>query len=1038
MERTWIALRRINVYLAATLLIAGVAAFPLLAQPGLLNTRGGGDSPFLLQRLQQLETAVLDGHFPVRWMPDANYGYGYPFFNYYAPLSIYIAFLFRLIGFSYVRAIQLAQLAGFMVAAWAMFVLARRWFRSEWAGMLTAVAYTVAPFHLVNVYVRGDSLAEFWAMAFYPLVILAADFCRGAGGQGGRGEKTSIAWLALAYAGLILSHNISAMIFSPFLLFYILLRGWPSKIHHSPFTIHHSLLALVLAFAISAWFFVPALVEQSLAQLGPVTEGYFHFSNHFRGLDLVQGGFFFDYNPDGGVAFRMGLVQAVTAVIGLAVLITKNRTQISQINADDIISPVHPSDRRSPTRSPVHLFIAASLLIATFMITPLARPLWDNLPLLPFTQFPWRFLSVQAFAGALAVGGLALLPWRKIVVPVTAVLLLTAGLGHLKTDHLALTDSDVTAEKLAQYEWFTGNIGTTISAEYLPHTVQPRPYTSSWLNSGQRDAVQATSGDLIASQRTNKRATHQIWQVETGTPTTLIFPTLHWPGWIGEMDGEQVAIRPSPGSGLIMLDVPEGSHTITLRLTRTPVRLMAEMMSLVAFLLTIGLLVRDWKFKVSRQSLIASLLVLIMAIALHLWPESTLPTNNLTWDFDQMAYLHHDEAIQFSSGAVLNDYTFSHDTITAGETLVTKLGWETTASTGVPTQATLALTTPAKYRQLEAPLLVEQTQIVQAGPTRYQLEIPTDAPPGLYVPRLTLDNGRALTPSGQTRGDLYLRPLRIISSSVIRHPSSATSLDARVIQAEVKDNVLNVQLAWWTALPLSHNYNVSLRLLDAEGMLLSQFDTQPGFGFLPSSGWPISEWVNDWLTLIPPDWPADRAPYALTVQLYEIDTGQIVLVRRLGDLDQSLTFRPQTHEIGLSENLAGETAVFTQNSTPIIQLNGWQKQPDELALTWQSLAATATNYTRFLHVTDPVTGEMLAQVDGYAMGSSYPTSQWLPGEIIIDTIRLDWSSLPDDATIWVGWYENLGDAFPRLTAVTSDGPPYPDNRVPLKQPTINN
>jgi hypothetical protein len=77
-----------NLYLLATLLVACLAAYPLLAEPGLLNTRGGGDSPFLLQRLHQLETALRDGHFPVRWMPDANYGYGYPFYNFYAPLSI--------------------------------------------------------------------------------------------------------------------------------------------------------------------------------------------------------------------------------------------------------------------------------------------------------------------------------------------------------------------------------------------------------------------------------------------------------------------------------------------------------------------------------------------------------------------------------------------------------------------------------------------------------------------------------------------------------------------------------------------------------------------------------------------------------------------------------------------------------------------------------------------------------------------------------------------------------------------------------------
>jgi hypothetical protein len=126
--------RRI-LFFAAALLFAGSAALPLFSQSGLLNTRGGGDSPFLLQRLQQLTVALGDGHFPVRWMPDANYGYGYPFYNYYAPLSIYIASFFRLLGFAFVPAIKLTQLAGFLVAAGSMFILGRRWLDNNWAGL---------------------------------------------------------------------------------------------------------------------------------------------------------------------------------------------------------------------------------------------------------------------------------------------------------------------------------------------------------------------------------------------------------------------------------------------------------------------------------------------------------------------------------------------------------------------------------------------------------------------------------------------------------------------------------------------------------------------------------------------------------------------------------------------------------------------------------------------------------------------------------------------------------------------------------------
>ena len=161
-------------------------------------------------------------------------------------------------------------------------------------------AYTVAPFHMVNVYVRGDSLAEFWAMAWYPWVLLAADrLVTEPKASHDWPFAPRIALFALAYAALILSHNISALIFSPFLLLYLLFGFWrdrreTQKTSFAPLL--WSAAALLLAFALAAWFFVPALAEQGLAQLGPVTEGYFHYSNHFRGLTLVQGGLLFDYN----------------------------------------------------------------------------------------------------------------------------------------------------------------------------------------------------------------------------------------------------------------------------------------------------------------------------------------------------------------------------------------------------------------------------------------------------------------------------------------------------------------------------------------------------------------------------------------------------------------------------------------------------------------------------------------------------------------------------------------------------------------------
>ena len=323
----------------------------------MLNTRGGGDSPFLLQRLHQLEQALLSGHFPARWMPDANYGFGYPFYNYYAPLSIYVALVFRLFGFGYVHALELAQLAGFLAAAGGAFALARRWWDSSRAGLLAAAAYTYAPFHLVNVYVRGDSLAEFWAMAFYPLILLAMDRVLDHAGAGDSWRGPVIA-LALAYGGLVLSHNISALIFSPFLLLYGILRLRRPAVRPLLLLGAGALLGLLL----TIWFWLPALAESGMAQTDPVTSGYFSYENHFRGLDLVQGSLAFDYDVGGGTAFRMGLLQALLGVAGALSALVAWRRKIG--------------------RPAAHLFALLAFAGATLMITPLSRPLWDHLPLI--------------------------------------------------------------------------------------------------------------------------------------------------------------------------------------------------------------------------------------------------------------------------------------------------------------------------------------------------------------------------------------------------------------------------------------------------------------------------------------------------------------------------------------------------------------------------------------------------------------------------------------------------------------------------------
>jgi hypothetical protein len=1034
------------VYLLLSLLIAVAAAWPAIAEPGLLNTRGGGDSPFLLQRLHQLTAALLDGHFPVRWMPDANYGYGYPFYNYYAPLSIYIAAFFRLIGFAFVRAIQLAQLAGFLAAGYAMFVLGRRWLGTPQAGFLASAAYTLAPFHLVNVYVRGDSLAEFWAMAFYPLALLAADnICR---------QAQVTAWplaprplvgaavaLGLVFAALILSHNISALIFTPFLLLYLglgLLPGkgqspWPRVIRYFGAVS----AGLALGGALAAWFWLPALGEQKLAQLDPVTEGYFHYSVHFRspGIGapaaepstppLVQSSLLFDYDVSDGRPFSMGLVQAGLALAGLLWLLWRLR------------------DNWRP-----YLFVGLTLLIATFMITPWSRPLWDQLPYLSFTQFPWRFLSVQALVAALASGLLANVSRRAWPSVGLVILLLFSGLGDLATDHLYLTDEDVTAERLAEYEWFTGNIGSTVSAEYLPHTVRPRPYSSSWLVHGERDDAQFLQGEGEATLL-SRRATRQTWRITVTSSTALVsVPTLAWPGWGAELDGQAWSVTPAPGSGLISVELPNGVHDLALTLRRTPLRLTAELISLTALLLTLSLLaaprfglaapVGKW-LSPGRLTIATALLLLLLLAARWSSPPQFAP-GSLSWDFAQLGYLHHaPEGILFSNGRRLLNYSYSQPTVAAGDALDVTMLW---ANGRGPVR--LELVSPAVNRFAQAPILAAAEGQLEGEVLLLRLYLPEQLPPDLYLIRLSLPAATAVTSSSQSRGDLFLQPVRVTAGAATSEP--AERLTVRAGGAQLRPTlltapaagcwpgapgqaILDIALEWFTPAPLNHNYSVSTRLLGDRGQVLAQCDSQPGYGFQPSSSWRAGHWQPDWLALPLPDLITDRADLTLTVQLYEVGQEQPVLLRRLGELhyrEEGWLFTP--HEARFTPPAGLTTAAVTFAGNIRLHSYGVEQSETELQLTliWEALAGNLPDWTRFVHLLPLAGGEPLTQDDSRPRYNSHPTSQWLAGEIAVDPLWLTLTAVPPGQyRLAVGLYDAATGE--RATAISKDGQPLPDS-----------
>ncbi len=150
-----------------------------------------------------------------RWSPDFAFGFGYPFFNIYGPLSHFLAaLLYRLLGLSYTGAVEAVFGLSVLGSAAAMYAYVRAWGGGT-AAMLAALAYVFIPYHLLNLYVRAN-LAESMAFVWMPLCLWTMRQAI---------VTPRYRWvvgLAVSYAALMMTSNLVIVLFSPFLGLYAL------------------------------------------------------------------------------------------------------------------------------------------------------------------------------------------------------------------------------------------------------------------------------------------------------------------------------------------------------------------------------------------------------------------------------------------------------------------------------------------------------------------------------------------------------------------------------------------------------------------------------------------------------------------------------------------------------------------------------------------------------------------------------------------------------------------------------------------------
>ncbi len=283
------------------------ALLPLLSGTALPCTH---DNDLHYYRITAIDAAWQKGWIFSRWVPNLALGYGYPFFNFREPLPYFVGALLYQTGLALPLVLGLLYAASFLAAAWGAYVWARDLF-GEHAAWIAALAYGLGPYLLLDALRRGN-MPESVALALLPWLLVTF---RRVIRDGGRGPFIASVVLLVA---LFLSHNISSLLFAPLLGGYVILLAW---VYRARKTWPWAFVAVLLAVLLTAWFWFPALTEQSTVQLHlsrTTRNNDFHYN--FASWREMLFTLPTPYDPDflnPPMRVPLGVVQTVLAVAGV-------------------------------------------------------------------------------------------------------------------------------------------------------------------------------------------------------------------------------------------------------------------------------------------------------------------------------------------------------------------------------------------------------------------------------------------------------------------------------------------------------------------------------------------------------------------------------------------------------------------------------------------------------------------------------------------------------------------------------------------------
>ncbi|MCB8943900.1 MAG: glycosyltransferase family 39 protein [Ardenticatenaceae bacterium] len=972
-------------------------------------------------RIAAMRHAWENGLFFSRWLPDLAFGYGYPFFVYREPVPLYASLIPHLLGVPLPAAENLLYIVCIWAAGWFMYLWVRDLFGAR-AGLVAGLAYMAAPYVLVDALIRGNS-PESVALPLLPLLLwIGRRWLVG-------GSWRSFVAAVLALALLSLSHNISLLLFTPFLLVYLVMIGWLHEVRWRV-TAVRLLLLFGLGLGMTSFYTGGALLEMdavTLSQSTTTRNNDFHYNfatlgEIFAPVPIEDPSLL---NPP--LPFRLGWVPVALAVLGVA------RWLVSRKGAK-----AQRADREQDWHVGLMVGVTAVYL---FLALPASLWLWENIPLIDFTQFPWRFVGRAALPLAMLAGvGLCDLRFTICDLRFTPYVLrftFYAALVLLVLEALPLLYPAVceepafpTINTVHRYEAETGLVGVDPEGSYFPVTVEQRPQTSPLVadyGAGGEIARWDTAvfpADTAIVDITYENLAAAV-HVDAPEPFTARYLTFAFPGWTAVVDGEPVPIEPSDPEGLITFAVPAGEHTLAVRWQSTPLRTVLLGLSVMALAGVVVTAVVLGKGQVARgkeqgargkgQVVRGEVMALVLVGAgLLLGKVLWVDRGESLFRRPSVPDLAVPLAVQ-GDGLRLWGYNLNRTEVESGGLFDVDMAWTAVAPPSTTYQTNVWLVDEAGLvwsdKETQRPRLYEDvppTPFWQPGQWAWdsrEVAVLPGTPPGEYRLLLTLFVRESLQPVTLTdvSTGVVLGPTAVLGTITVTPPPAAPEFAP---QYRLETAVGSAQLL---------GYNQDRQVAEpGEPVLLTFFWAQSAGERLPLSLQLGNEVVRVWEVVLPNGRYRSQhlvtLPASLESGAYTFDLDGVAL----GQLQVNAPPRIFTQP-GVAT--AVNTPFTLPDGTPQATLIGYTLSP--LTLLWQANAEMTTSYRVFVHLVDE-NGTILAQADGEPANWTRPTTGWAVGEFIVDEHQL---AVPaerqgGELSLRVGLYE--AETGERLRGETAD------------------